>query len=323
MSHWKERVELVGIAELDETVARESAEKWEVPFWTTHYHRLLEIGSLDAVSICLPHAMHAVCAIEAARAGLHILIEKPIAATLAEADAMIKAASVAGVQLMVAENVRFNVTYQKAAEICQSGDLGDLFLIRIAREHNMRAYLNQRPWFLSDPSGGIMASGGVHDFELLRMLSGEIEHVYALTGNKVFEEMSADDNGVALAGMANGAAAVIVETFSLRTPRPGVLGSVHGSSGSLWFDEDSITVYRNDQDGQADSTHKISVPPGDTFVAEMEHFLDCIEQPETEPVTSGREERKPLAAVQAAYESIKNGKRVRLAELAPLSIPEE
>jgi predicted dehydrogenase len=76
---------------LDETVARESAEKWDVLL----DHPLsppADIDALDAASICLPHAMHAVCAIEAARAGLHILIEKPIAATLAEADEMIQAA---------------------------------------------------------------------------------------------------------------------------------------------------------------------------------------------------------------------------------------
>lgn len=317
MRELKDRVEIPVLAEIDSNLAQDMSTKWKVPGWTTNYHELLKREDLDAVSICLPHELHSQVAIEAAQAGLHILIEKPISATLAEADAMIKAASSASVTLMVAENVRYDNIFIQAAELAQSGKLGELFLVRISREHNMRAYLNQRPWFLTDKYAGIMVSGGIHDFELLRMLAGEIEHVYALKGTKVFDEMCADDNSVALAGMKNGAVATIVETYFMRTPQSGVFCSVHGSKGSMWFHgfrSESIRLYLADQDDRPGLGEEVKVSYQDTFVTEMAHFLDCLEDPDLEPITSGREERKPLVAVMAAYESFRTGQRVILDE---------
>ena len=198
---------------------------------------------MDAVSLCLPHQLHAPAAIAAAEARKHNLVEKPIATSLDEADAMIAAADRAGVTLMVAENVRCNRLYLELVEIIKGGQLGDLSLIRIAREHQMHDYLRRRPWFLSDPFAGIMVSGGIHDCELLRMLGGEIEHVYGLIGPKALAEMQADENSVVVVRLASGAKALIVESFSMRTPTPGVNAVIQGSLGSLWFSGDRCVRY--------------------------------------------------------------------------------
>lgn len=308
-----ERVELCALADINQAVAEAKARDWEAATWTTDYTELLNPDLLDAVSICLPHQLHATAAVAAAEAGLHVLIEKPLATTLAEADAMIAAADGAGTKLMVAENVRFDATYIRVAELIRSGALGELSLVRISREHQMHDYLRRRPWFLQEPSGGIMVSGGVHDFELLRMLAGEVEHVYGLAGAKVLPEMVADDMSVALAGMEDGAAAVLVESFSLRTSSPGVHGTAHGGQASVWFHRDRIQLYAAAQDGQPDLIKEIRVPVVDTFQEEIAHFLDCVERDE-EPITSGHEERKPLVAVLATYESMQRGERITLAE---------
>jgi predicted dehydrogenase len=124
---------------------------------------------------------------------------------------------------MVAENVRFHTTYQ-SAEICQIGRPGQSIPSSGSPGSTICAPSQPAPWFSPDPSGGILVSGGVHDFELLRMLSGEIGTLLALTGNKVFEEMAADDNGVALAGMANAGRPPNHRDILLRTPprRPGL-----------------------------------------------------------------------------------------------------
>lgn len=307
-----DRAALVAVADRDAAVAQAQATAWGVPTWVSDYRELLTATELDAVSICLPHSLHCEAAIAAAEAGLHILVEKPLAATLAEADRMIAAATHHHVCLMVAENVRFNATYQRVAELLQTGAVGEIFLVRLSREHHMRDYLRARPWFLSEPSGGILMSGGIHDFELVRMLAGEIRHVYALTPRKVFDEMTADDTGIVVAGLASGAAASLMESFATRTPTPGVLGTVHGTQGTLWFNGDTIRLYCADQDGQLDAVEEIKIPQVDTFEAEMRHFLDCLDSGAT-PVTSGEEERKPLAAVIAAYESVASEQRVDLA----------
>jgi predicted dehydrogenase len=302
---------LVALAEQDASVAAAKAAEWQVTTWTQDYRELLGRDQVDAVSICLPHSRHASAAVAAAEAGLHVLVEKPMATTLDEADRMITAARQHGVCLMVAENIRFDATYQRVAELLQAGTLGEIFMIRISREHQMRGYLQARPWFLQEAFCGIFASGGVHDFELLRMLAGEIAHVYALAPRAVFHEMTGEDSGVVVVGLANGAVATLVESFAIRTPTPGVQGIVHGSGGSLWFSGEEIRLYRMEQDGQADAVEVITVPSVDTFQAEIAHFLDCLEQGAT-PITSGEEERKPLAAVLAAYESLRRGARVDL-----------
>ena len=305
------RATLVALAEQDATVAAAKAAEWQLSTWTADYHELLTRDLVDAVSICLPHSQHAEVAIAAAEAGLHVLVEKPLATTLDEADRMIAAARQQGVQLMVAENMRFDATYQRVAELLQAGVVGEIFMVRISREHQMRAYLQARPWFLQEKFGGILASGGIHDFELIRMLAGEIAHVYAVTPRAVFGEMIADDTGVVVAGLANGAVATLVESFAIRTSTPGVHGIVHGTSGSLWFHGETIRLYRHAEDGHADAVEFVRVPVVDTFQAEMAHFLDCLDQNVT-PITSGEEERKPLAAVLAAYESLRRGARVDL-----------
>jgi UDP-N-acetylglucosamine 3-dehydrogenase len=308
-----DRMQVHGVADIDPRKAQVCAREWQVPVWTADYAQLLDPGHLDAVSICLPHQLHAPVAIAAAQAGLHVLVEKPLATTLDEADAMIAAADTAGVQLMVAENVRFDNSYIKAAQLIASGALGDLFLVRIAREHQMHAYLRQRPWFLQEPSAGIMYSGGVHDLELLRLLAGEIRHIFGFAGPKALPEMAADDTSVALAELQSGVIATIVESFSLRTSTPGVHGTAHGSLGSMWFHQDRIRLYNSPMDGQSNQVSELVIPQRDTFQAEIEHFCDCIETG-AEPITSGREQRKPLAAVLAAYASFRTGQRITLAE---------
>ena len=309
-----ERAEIRALADVNLDLAQTKAYQWQVRSWTDHYQELFKSQNLDAVSICLPHDIHAPAAIEALQAGLHVLVEKPLAVTLAQAEAMIAAAETAQVQLMVAENIRFHSTYLKVADLIQAGILGDIFLIRISREHEMHDYLRQRPWFLEQASAGIMMSGGIHDFELLRMLGGEIDHVYGLIAPKVLPEMVADDTSVVAVGLTNGVTALIVESFSLKTPRPGVHGTVHGSQGSLWFYDDRIHLYTAPKDGRQDLVEEIAIPQQDTFIAEITHFFDCLDH-HVEPITSGREQRKPLQAVVATIESFRRGERVYLKQL--------
>jgi len=327
----KERADLCAVADIDPIVARTKAQAWHARQWTDDYCTLLNTTTLDAVSLCLPHSSHAPAAIAATQAGLHVLIEKPLATTLREADSMIASATAAGVQLLVAETARFNAAYRQAADLIRSGALGDLFMVRISREHQMHDYLRQRPWFLTDPAGGIIYSGGIHDLETLRLLAGEIVHVYALPARKVLPEMKGDDSSVVLAGLQSGAAAVLTESFSLRTPRPGVHITAHGGEGSLWLYGSEIRLYTAAQDGCPDRVRRWHVDPGDTFLAEIAHWLDCLDCTLAHPRTpvpdrtlalsqgipsiiDAREQRKPLLAVLATYASMQRGERVSLAE---------
>jgi predicted dehydrogenase len=284
----------------------------------TDYREALLDPDVDAADICLPHDLHATVTIEAAAAGKHILCEKPLAATLEEADRMIAAADAAGVVLMVAENVRFDPVYVRVGELLRAGTIGKPALVQRARECYLRAsFLTERPWFLNAraAAGGIMMSGGVHDFELMRMLIGEVASVHALRAPQRFLEMEGDDTSVALIRFRDGAVGTLVESFLMKSLATAAGPEVHtlridGDLGSLMVGEDRRIRFYSElpeyQPGGQLTAHELHVPEADTFALEIAHFLEAIATG-AEPLTSGRSQRIPLACVLAAYRSMETG----------------
>ncbi|MDF1513642.1 MAG: Gfo/Idh/MocA family oxidoreductase [Anaerolineae bacterium] len=285
---------------------------------TSDVQQVLHDSTTDAVSLCLPHNLHAPVAIEAAEKGKHILVEKPLAANLAQADAMIASAGQSGLILMVAENVRFHPIYLKISDLIQSGLIGKPAFIHISRQAYLRAdFISNRPWFLDEEqaAGGMMMSGGIHDFETMRMLIGDVESVYSLRAPQRFLEMEGDDTSIALVGFRNGVVGMLDESFISKRLTTAAGPEVHtirieGSLGSItWDGGQTIRLFTEcpiPEFAGALSAHDIHVPEQDTFVAIYEHFMACIHAGQ-EPLTSGRSQRHALAAVEAAYQSMKSG----------------
>ena len=294
----------------------------------TDYHEPLDDPSVDAVDICLPHALHAPVAVEAAEAGKHVLCEKPMAASLEEADRMIEAAERAGVVLVIAENVRFNPLFHKIGDLLQDGVIGQPALIQMTRECYLTpSFLEERRWFLDAQAaaGGIMMSGGIHDFETMRMLIGEVESVQALRARQRFVEMEGDDTSVALVRFCDGTVGTLVESFIMKSLATAAGSEVHtlridGDLGSLSVqDGRTIRLFSERDDflpGGALAQHDIYVPEIDTFVLVIEHFLQSIHTG-SEPITSGRSQRRPLEIVLAAYQSMESGQPVGVSHCAP------
>jgi predicted dehydrogenase len=270
------------------------------------------------VSICLPHSLHAPVGIAAAQAGKHVLVEKPLAANLEEADRMIAAAKGAGVVLMVAENVRFDPLFHKVGELLRDGAIGRLALIQMTRQcYLTRSFLEDRRWFLDAKAaaGGIMMSGGIHDFEAMRMLIGEVANVYSLRVPQRFLEMEGDDTSVALVRFQNGVVGTLKDLTTASGREVHTL-RVDGTLGSLAVDDgQTIRLYSEREDylvGVTLAQHEIRVPRGDSVLRLAEHFAECVVTG-NEPITSGVSQRRPLAAVMAAYASMACGLPVDLA----------
>ena len=287
------------------------------------YCEALGDPAVDAVDICLPHNLHAPVAVDAARAGKHILCEKPIADTLAAADGMIAAADEAGVTLMIAENERFSPLYRKVRELLERGVIGTPALVQRTREcYLTRSFLEDRPWFLDAKAaaGGMMMAGGVHDFETTRMLVGDVESVYALRAPQRFLELEGDDTSVAVVRFRSGAVGTLVLSFVMKSLITAAGPEVHtlridGDLGSLSV-QDGQTIHLFTEQGapflgERLVGHDIVVPPQDTFLLEVQHFLHCVRSGQ-EPLTSGRAQRRPLECVLAAYESMATGQPVML-----------
>ncbi len=288
------------------------------------YQVALEDPAVDAVDICLPHHLHAPVAVAAARAGKHVLCEKPLAASLTEADQMIAAAHDAGVTLMVAENVRFDPLYHEIRRLLDAGAIGRPALIQMTREcYLTRSFLEDRRWFLDRraAAGGIMMSGGIHDFEAMRLLIGEVAGVSALRARQRFTEMEGDDTSIALVRFEDGTVGTLVESFVLKSLVTASGTEVHtlridGDLGSLAVrDGHAIHLFSERPEylpGGTLAQHDLYVPEADTFELEIAHFLDCLRTGQ-EPITSGRSQRRALEIVLAAYASMESGAPVTLA----------
>lgn len=303
-------VQLRAFADIDEGKARSLAGKCGAS-WHQDYRKMLDDPEIDAVSVCLPHHLHSEVAVDSAEASKHILCEKPMANNLDEADAMIRAAEKSGVTLMIAENVRFSSVNLKLKELIDNDAIGEIFLARIFRDHEMHDSLRRRPWFLDKKKagGGIWMAGGIHDVDALRMLIGEVEAVSLFQARSVFPEMEGDDTVAGLLRFANGAVGVVTESFSTKTyktiaPR-GCPFVLNGSTGTITVLSDQIQIYGEKVEG-ANSFLQLKVERADTFVEEIKHFIDCIENGEV-PITSGEEERKTLEVICAGYESMSRG----------------
>jgi predicted dehydrogenase len=293
---------IVAVMDTRRTVAEDRARKWGVSFATDDLAAALARPDVQAVDICLPHTLHAEVAAAALSASKHVLVEKPFATSLPDADAMIAAAARARRLLMVAENVRYDAVYLRMAELIFSGAIGAPFLCRICRDHQMHDSLRARPWFFTDPTGGIMWSGGIHDIETVRMMMGDapIQEVYATAARKTLTEMTTDDTSVAIFRTEGGGVAVLSESFSTHAPHgERIRVEVFGPEGSLLADGDgTLTIVTPGGD-----TREEQVAQEDTFTTEIRHFLDCIQAGE-EPATAAWAMRPGLAAILAAQASM-------------------
>ena len=301
-------VELVSVADEKDEAARKLSKKWGFKTCHKDYKKLLADPKVDVVSICLPIYLHADATVKAAEAGKHVLCEKPMACSLAEAEKMIEAADKAGVTLMIGETVRFNPVNLKIKDLIDRNIIGEIFLARIFRDHEMHNYLRRRPWMLDKRKafGGIWSSGGVHDVDVLRMLVGEVETVSLFKAKSMLPEMEGDDTSAAILKFENGALGVVTESFSTKTFRSlapnGCPSIINGSNGT-------ITVHQNEVEVYGEKTHgpnvclRIKVEPKGLFAEEIRHFLNCV-RTGRKPVTSGEDQRRTLAVICAGYESL-------------------
>lgn len=287
------------------------------------YHVALHDPEVSVVDICLPHNLHAPVAVAAAQAGKHILCEKPLAASLSEADQMIAAAQDAGVILMVAENVRFDPLYREISRLLYADVIGRPALIQMTREcYLTRSFLENRRWFLSREAaaGGIMMSGGIHDVETMRLLIGEVASISALRARQRFAAMEGDDTSIAMLRFDDGTVGTLVASFVMKSLVTASGPEVHtlridGDFGSLAVqDGHTIRLFSERPEyllGGTLTQHDLYVPEANTFDLEVEHFLFCARTGE-EPITSGRLQRRPLEIVLAAYASMGSGVPVTL-----------
>ena len=273
---------------------------------------ILESPEIDVVDVCVPTFLHREYVLQAARAGKHVICEKPIALTVEDGRAMIEACRRAGVRFFVAHPTRFGPVYRRLKTLLDSGDYGRPLAAKTRR--GGRFYPGADRW-LDDPakSGSIMVEAMLHDFDLLRWYFGPVDRVYCAW--QVAHEPYYQEAAFATLHFVSGVVAM-VEGSRVHNDRFYNTLDVYCSHGVVAYDyrnQTSLRLMTPSFDGRSVTVSaSYEDPTGyDQFEAELGHFLTCIESAQT-PLVTTEDAVESLAIALAALLSSQTGAPVAL-----------
>jgi predicted dehydrogenase len=283
--------------------------------------KMLAMADIDMVVIGVPNFLHCDITLEAANAGKHVVIEKPLCMNLAEADRMIEACKQASVKLMYAEELCFTPKYVRLKGLLDEGALGKPVLLKQSEKHD--GPHADHFWDVERSGGGVTMDMGCHAIEFFRWLNGRnpIVSVYAQMSTSVHTtKTKGDDNAIIILEFENGVLAVAEESW---TKLGGMddRAEIHGSEGVAYADVlqgNSIQTYSTKGVGYA--VEKAGITAGWSFTMyeeiwnygfpqEFEHFVHCVRH-DTQPRVTGEDGRAVLEVIFAAYESAGTGRKV-------------
>jgi UDP-N-acetyl-2-amino-2-deoxyglucuronate dehydrogenase len=290
-----------------------------VPHFTS-YEKMLEESKADIVTIATPSGLHAEQGVEAAKAGKHVVMEKPMAISLTGADALVQACDKAGVQLFVVKQNRLNPPVQLLKRAIDRGRFGRIYLgsctVHWARPQE---YYDQAPWRGTwEFDGGAFMNQASHYVDLIQWLMGPVESVMAKTAT-LARRIETEDSGVAILKFRSGALGSI-EVTMLAYPR-NLEGSVTvlGEKGSVKIGGTAVNKVEFWQFAEYDDDDKLieladTTPPNVYGLGHQGYYRNVLAvlRGEAKPDTDGRAGRKSLELILGIYESAKTGREVPL-----------
>ena len=207
--------EMVAVYARDAGKVKTFAEQHQIPQWYTDLDAIIKDSGCDVIDICLPNFLHHKAVLKAAAAGKHIIIEKPLAVTLEEADEMITACKNAGVKLMYAEELCFAPKYERVRQMVNEGAIGNLFMLKQSEKHSGP----HSDWFydVNLSGGGVLMDMGCHAIQWFRWMlkNTKVKSVYASMSTVLHKERTkGEDNSVVIIEFENGVTAVAENSWA-------------------------------------------------------------------------------------------------------------
>ncbi len=289
----------------------------------TDYKEMLASDEIDAVIVAATNTTHAAMTIAALEAGKHVLCEKPMATSLADAQRMIDAAAKSGKKLMIGHNQRLEAANVKAKEILQSGKLGRVLTFRSVFGHpgcEDWAIDGEDTWFFRKEVTGLGTLGdlAIHKLDLVRwLLEDDYTQVSAFTDTlyKTYPDgklIDVEDNAICLLRTQKGVMGTMIASWTYRKEENSTVLYCENGVLSLYTDPDYPVVVEYDHiRGEYYKVGKKSTNVEQVKSGIIDAFVDCIVQ-DTEPLVPGIEGYKALEVVLAATESAKSGQIVKL-----------
>lgn len=315
-----EGARLAAIADVSEERARSIGEAKGIA-WHTDYHQLLNDPDVDVVCILTPSGMRAPVCIDAARAGKHIIAEKPLEVTLEKVDSIIEACDKAHVNLAVIFQVRFLPGVIAVHKAVTEGRLGKLILgDAYVKWHRSQDYYDSATWrgTWALDGGGVLMNQAIHYVDLLQWAMGPVESIFGRTDTLVKQRIEVEDTAVACLKFANGALGVIEACTSAKTGVPARL-EIRGEKGTVAIEDGNVVIWDVEGDegfvpDRVDTGSGSTNPMAITAIGHEAQIRDMVEaiNEGRPPIVDGREARKAIEIISGIYRSSNTGMPIKL-----------
>lgn len=326
--------EVVGVYTRDPEKAWAFAKKHGIPRWFTHLEEAIHQSGCEVVDVGLPNHLHHRAVMLAAAAGKHVIIEKPLCLSLAEADEMIRAMHQAGRKLMYAEELCFAPKYERVRALVEAGAFGRVYQVRQSEKHNGP----HSDWFyeIDQAGGGVLMDMGCHGLAWCRWILGGNPRALRVsahlqTGLCHGQRTRGEENSIVTIEFEGGVLGVVENSWA----KPGGMLDaieVHGTGGVCYadlFQGNAALTYS--EKGYDYASEKAGSTRGWTFTGfeeafnqgypqELHHFIDCARH-DRQPRVTGEDGRAVLELLHAAYAAAGRGQPVALPFAAQVARP--
>lgn len=316
--------EVVAVYTRSKDKAEAFAKKHNIAEVYSNIDELLEKSNCEVVDICLPNFLHHKACIKAAKAGKHIIIEKPLCLTLEEADEIIQICKENNRKLMYAEELCFAPKYERVRKLVNIGALGDIYMLKQSEKHSGP----HSKWFyeIDKAGGGVMMDMGCHAIAWFRWMLGgnpKVKSVFATMATVLHNKTTkGEDNAVTIIEFENGVTCIAEDSWAKHggmDDRIEVYGTQGVSYADLFRGNSALTY---SECGYDYAMEKAGSTKGWTFTVyeeafnqgyphELKHFIECVRE-DKQPLVTGEDGRAVLEIIYAAYESARTGQKVKL-----------
>ncbi len=318
-----EEAEVVAVASPTRGHAANLAKKYNIPRVFTDYKQMLAEKDIEMVTITAPNYLHAQMTVDIAKAGKHVVCEKPLCMTLEEADLMIDTCKRKGVLLMYAEELFFTPKYVKAKQMAEEGAFGKVYMVKQSEKH----FGPHAAWFwdVAKSGGGVLMDMGCHGIAFCYWFLNrpKIKSVYCQMSTHVHtDKTKGEDDSICIIEFADGAIGMIEDSWARRGGMEDRI-EVYGEGGVTYADlhmGNALPTYSEYGYGyaveKAPSTKGWTYPVFEElwnygFPQEMAHFARCVRGKE-EPQATGEDGRVVQEVLYAGYHSAGQGKKIEL-----------
>ncbi|HIP96238.1 MAG TPA: Gfo/Idh/MocA family oxidoreductase [Anaerolineae bacterium] len=318
-----EEAEVVAVASPTPGHPEELARRYGIPRVFHDYREMLKEKDIEMVTIAAPNYLHAQMTIDIARAGKHVVCEKPLCMTLEEADEMIDVCQKQGVLLMYAEELFFTPKYVKAKEMADQGAFGKIYLVKQSEKH----FGPHSPWFwdVEKSGGGVFMDMGCHGIAFCYWFLDRptIKSVLCQMGTYVHgDKTKGEDNSICIIEFENDAVGLVEDSWARRGGMDDRI-EVYGEGGVTYANlhmGNALPTFSEHGYGyaveKAPSTKGWSYPVFEElwnygFPQEMRHFARCVRGKE-EPIATGEDGRVVMEVLYAGYKSARTGCKVTM-----------